>query len=410
MIPLLIMGCFFGALLLSIGLNRLALIPWRRSVGAHWAERARLLFPARRAAKSNLFFLVGIVFATTVAFAPHMNPLVTVVPAFFGGLLAGYFLNREIFPDVTFMQWLQFIVAIWLLLSPVVVLVVAVFVMPGNFGIVTWIIAVCAVVLLLWLQFGLNIRVLRCLRVFRPAPERLAALVHNVSEKMSVPTPATWVVDTPISNAAALPGPRQLVFTEKLLATHTDDEIKAICAHELGHLTEPESVRLTRLLLPLLLLPFVFLKPIDFVIGPAVNESTPGSAVNGFLCSILIVFVPVVLCFIIAKRLGRRMEKRADEVAVKHQEDPTVYARALERLYQTNQMPAVMPRRVRPSVHPDLYDRMLAAGITPDYPRPASPPARLYWPAYILMGIYCLPIVVYAVTIARNAFMARLQQ
>lgn len=409
MIPVLIMGSFFGALFLSIGLNWLALVPWRRSAGAHWTERARLLFPARRAAKLNPLFLAVVISIATAVLAPQLNCLITALPTFFGALLAGYFLNREIFPAMTFVQWLQFIVAIWFLLSPIIVLVAAGFVMPANFGIATWMTAACAIVLLLSLQFGLNVRLLRYLRIFRPAPERLKMLVRDVSEKMSIPAPATWIIDAPISNAAAFVGSRELVFTEKLLATDSDDEIKAICAHELGHLTEPQKVRLTRLLLPLCALPLIFVKPIDSVIDPTLNTSSTNSPETAMLYSLLIMLIPVLFCFIVATRLGRRMEKRADQVAAKHHEDPTVYARALERLYQINQTPAVMPRRMRPSVHPDLYDRMLAAGLTPDYPKPA-PPAKQCWPTYVLIGICCLPFLAYVVTVAHNALMARLPQ
>lgn len=409
MIPVLIVGSFFGTLVLSFVLNWLALIPWRRSAGAHWTERARLLFPTRRAARVNLFFLAIVVSIATGAIAPQLNPLVTAIPTFFGALLAGYFLNREIFPGMTFAQWLQFIVAIWFLFSPAIVFFIAAYAMPGNFGLAAWTIGVCATIVLLTLQFGLNIRLLRFFRIFTPAPERLVMLVREVSDKMNIPAPITWIADAPISNAAALPGPRQLVFTEKLLATHSDDEIKSICAHELGHLTEPEKVRLSRLLLPLLALPLIFVKPIESVIGPALNGSSTDSGWNTLLCSLSIVLVPVVFCMIVAKRLGQRMEKRADQVALKTEEDPAVYARALERLYQTNQSPAVMPRRMRPSVHPDLYDRIVAAGITPDFPKPA-PPAKLCWTTFVLIGICCLPFVAYAFIIAHNAFMAGLQQ
>jgi Zn-dependent protease with chaperone function len=387
----------------------LALIPWRRSAGAHWTERARLLFPARRAARINLSLLALVVAIATSTFAPQLNPLITALPAFFGALFAGYFLNREIFPAMTFRQWLNFIVAVWLLLSPAIVFGVTAYVMPANFGTVAWIIAACAVVLLLSLLFGLNIRLLRYLRIFKPAPERLAKLVRDVSEKMSVPAPATWIIDASISNAAALPGPRQLVFTQKLLATYPDDEIKSICAHELGHLTEPEKVRLTRLLLPLFALPVIFWRPIYFAIAATLFEFSMYSPLNAALCNVFIILIPPVFCFIVAKRLSRRMEKRADDIALKHQEDPAVYARSLERGYQTNQSPAVMPRRMRPSPHPDLYDRMLAAGITPDYPKPA-PPAKLCWSTFVLVGICCLPGVAYALIVAHNAFMARLQQ
>lgn len=88
------------------------------------------------------------------------------------------------------------------------------------------------------------------------------------------------------------------------------------------------------------------------------------------------------------------MEKRADQFAIESEFiNPEVYARALERLYQTNQMPAVMPRRSN-KIHPDLYDRMLAAGVTPDFPKP-QPPSRLSWTSYMaLAGLFALPVLV----------------
>ena len=46
--------------------------------------------------------------------------------------------------------------------------------------------------------------------------------------------------------------------------------------------------------------------------------------------------------------------------------------RGLEKLHEVNLIPVVMPGRL---VHPHLFDRMTAAGLTPDYPRPEPPPA-----------------------------------
>ena len=50
-------GSFRVAFLLAWGLNWFALIPWRRSVGKHWTERARLPFPARRSSRLNPFLI-----------------------------------------------------------------------------------------------------------------------------------------------------------------------------------------------------------------------------------------------------------------------------------------------------------------------------------------------------------------
>src|SRR5207249_9576995 len=49
------------------------------------------------------------------------------------------------------------------------------------------------------------------------------------------------------------------------------------------------------------------------------------------------------------------------------------YARALEKLHRLNLMPAVTSGS---GVHPSLYDRMIAAGVTPDYRRPVAPTYR----------------------------------
>ena len=67
------------------------------------------------------------------------------------------------------------------------------------------------------------------------------------------------------------------------------------------------------------------------------------------------------------------MEIRADVFGSRVHEDKSIYARALSKLYQANEVPAVMGRKRM--AHPHLYDRLLAAGITPDFPRP-DPPAR----------------------------------
>ena len=70
------------------------------------------------------------------------------------------------------------------------------------------------------------------------------------------------------------------------------------------------------------------------------------------------------------RKFSRSMERRADKAATANEGDAGTYARALAQLYQDNLVPAVGAR----PTHPHLYDRMLAAGVAPDFPRPA--PAR----------------------------------
>jgi Zn-dependent protease with chaperone function len=379
MLPVMIMfGSFGAAFLFAWGLNWLALIPWRRSADKHWTERARLLYPARKSARLNPFFIATNFALVTFVLAPEFNFLFAAGPAFLSALLAGYPMSRELHPEIQFHSWLQLVASSVLLLFGFwAVLFFGVIAMPENFGPLTWAIAGVVLLVLIAFLFGLGVRLMRWLRLLKPAPEHLMALVEEISQKMQVPVRATWVLSTHLSNAVALPLTRQLIFTEKLLSTHPDAEIKAICAHELGHLNEPRKVIFVRALVALALFPLVFINPMNSL--PAVD--------NGFL----LLLIPVLILFLVGMRVSRRMEKRADKIAIESEHiNPEVYARALVRIYQTNQMPAVMPRQSN-KIHPDLYDRMLAAGVTPDFPKPA-PAKGLSWSSYlVLAGLFVLP-------------------
>ena len=81
-----------------------------------------------------------------------------------------------------------------------------------------------------------------------------------------------------------------------------------------------------------------------------------------------------------------RWSKRADALSSANEGESGTYARALEHLYQLNLVPAVV--RQKHAVHPHLYDRLLAAGVVPAYPRP-SPPSRWRAPAVIFAMFLC---------------------
>jgi Zn-dependent protease with chaperone function len=149
---------------------------------------------------------------------------------------------------------------------------------------------------------------------------------------------------------------RDIIFSEGLLSTHPEEEIAAIGAHELAHLTEPRHVHRARLMIALGWFPLIFVRPAVHLFGPI---------------AVTLLLLPIVLLPIYVRRLARQMEVRADSVASGNEQAVGAYARALERLYRNNHIPAVMASKRR--AHPDLYDRLLAAGITPHYPRPKAP-------------------------------------
>jgi hypothetical protein len=77
------------------------------------------------------------------------------------------------------------------------------------------------------------------------------------------------------------------------------------------------------------------------------------------------------------------MEVRADGIAAGMALDLNDYARALESICRTNQMPVVLSSRMR-GVHPNLYDRLTAVGAKPAYPKPL-PPSGQCWTTWLML-------------------------
>jgi Zn-dependent protease with chaperone function len=248
-------------------------------------------------------------------------------------------------------------------------LVVAAAIMPSEISWPILAIGGAALCFQIALHYGLWIWMGTRLRLFDRAKETepVAIVVRKTSEKMKVSCRTIWKLRSPVGYAAALPMTGDLIFSEGLLRAHPEEEIAAICAHEVAHLNESVSIRRARLISALSLFPLVFVRPVFHLFDFA---------------GVVMLWLPANLLAVYARRLGRRMEIRADSIAGENENASGVYARSLERLYQNNHVPAVMPGNRQ--LHPHLYDRMLAAGITPDYPRPTAP-ASLDWSSGLIL-------------------------
>lgn len=207
--------------------------------------------------------------------------------------------------------------------------------------------------------------VARWIGLARPPSEELKRIVETTAQRMGVWPRATYIIRWKAANAIAFPNTKRIAFTDTLLNHLNEHELIPICAHELAHLTEPGRIRLLRIAGTFIWLPFVCIAPIVGTFGhPA----------------LLLTFACIFIGHMAVRRLSRAMEKRADSISQLHEREAGRYAQALEHLYRLNLTPAVMRRRNL--THPDLYDRLLAAQITPSYPRP-GPPSR--WRTYIAL-------------------------
>jgi Zn-dependent protease with chaperone function len=363
---------------LAFALNWLSAIPGRRKAQAHWTEQARVLWPARTAGANNIWLApVCLVLAEVAGGLITMSqgfpyPLLA---AIFGALLGTFPFNREILPRFTFWSWLRLVgVSIALRGGLFLIFAVGAALMPEQAGLRMAVVSGSVLFFVLAWNFGLCLGTLRGLGLLRMADERLRRIVGVTSQRMGVREPRAWMMDVPLAQAFALPTTGELLFTSRLLEISSDEEVSAICAHELAHLAESKVVRVGRLVSTLTLYPLIFFR----------------TAGDSSMWGVGVMFGLVLALFIFARRLSRRMEIRADKIASANQGEDGTYARALEKLYCDSLIPAVASTNLQ--MHPHLYDRMMAAGVQPEYPRPAKPrkmalSTLLLWGAYIVLMI-----------------------
>lgn len=355
--------CFFAAFLLIAAANWIGLAGWRKSAGRHWSDRARVLWPIRRSAAILTLYIPLILAAATLSY--RETTLAGLIPSWLaasaGAVGAGWFLTREIFPHARLRPWLHDVAVGWVLRNGIWLALVGIAVsMPDHFGARTWL-TLAGAFLLMVAWPSLALRLLRIAGVIRPAGERLRRIVISRTSAGSPKIRGIWQAGGLIANAFALPLTGTLLFHNRLLEILDDEEVASIADHELGHLAESPRIIAARYLGSMAVLPILLIRP-----AMALWEF-PG---------MVLMFIVMFVWSRLAQRLAHRMELRADSAATGRQAAAGVYARALAKIYEANHLPAVTAKSM---THPSLFERMTAAGVTPDFPRPAPP--RKFTPA-----------------------------
>ncbi|MEO6035221.1 MAG: M48 family metalloprotease [Verrucomicrobiota bacterium] len=348
----------------AFAVNWLALIPWRRAKDQHWTERARVYHPVRTGAVSNLLVIPAVLVLVAVVWNRPDLPSWIFIALFssIGVLIGTMPMDREVFPRITMSDLLrQAGTGSFFRLLSYFVFLGAAALMPNEFNLQVPLIL--SAVILLWVFWSreLWLRVASKIGYLQPPPDRLQRTVNDCANRMNVTVRETLVLRFPLAQAFALPDTRKLLFTERLLELLTDEELATICSHELGHLTEKPGDYLKRYIILLTYLPWLLFKPMIHNFG----------ALGFFILLGTTILVPKI-----SRKLSHKLETRADEMAKTNEGDPGLYARALTRLYEDALLPAVVAKEQL--THPHLYDRLLAAGVTPDYPRP-RPASSMGW-------------------------------
>lgn len=363
-------GTFIATAAASVATNYYVLGEWRRTSGQHWTERARSLFHARFTGALNFSLFVFGGFLVGGCFTDDF-PWAALVGSFLGSIAGAIPVRRAYFPHQTIWSWLSTL-AIGLSFRAVALglFLLCILGMPTALGPKTLLIAGGWMGAQLALDFGLWLWFLRLIRILRIPSSRLARIVAESSAWTGVPVRAVWETRGVICEAVVFRTTRTLVFTTPLVEKLDDDELESICIYELAHLVEGRSAIIrVQVLSVLSRLPLLFLIPAESRLGP------------GGIAAVLMLFFGLSIA---RSHLRSRLIGRAEHVAVVSAPDPAVYARALEKVYRANQTPAVLGRWGR--VHPNLYDRMMAAGVVPSYPRPKKPRC-FHWTSAVLLAM-----------------------
>lgn len=332
----------------------------------HWTERARRLAPSRYAGQS-----VPIIAAVATAItAAGETGLVRTTPAGIAALAAGFaaLIGGALAWQLLAPSWMerpahrlrdawgQFAQAV-VLAPQLFVFAITAFLSTGRTDEQVALVGGGSALLLVAVSFWAGIPFARALGVQIANSPRAVAAAARASEGAGTRPPRRIVtLALPMANAWALPLSRWIGVTQRLVDELDDAQIEAVMAHELAHLDESRGVIAARVAVTFVWLPLGLLPAIRDRYGSVGYWVTLACLVGALLGS---------------RGFVRRKESDADRRAHELEHGDGVYASALERLYEVNLAPAV--NFTKRATHPDLYDRMVSAGLSPVYPRPSRP-------------------------------------
>lgn len=364
--PWVILFCLsFGSAWLVLTWTRLLVSKAARSIhqmDIHWTEKARLLWPLRTLTTTHRMFIVLLWIAAVVAqvipgpaAGDHVRIafFVVTIGTFWGSKgpytkLLGLRLGRMIRPPFLFAQWLM---------SPNVLLLILFGLWPTRDLPSALAVTICFVVVATLFPYAAWLRLMEKLRLIRPLTLAYESRIQTSAAQKGLPPVNIRVLPFDFANAFAFLRSNTIAFTERATEVLSEDELVAIADHELEHLAEPKRIHFVRLFMTACLF-----APILVVPALVAQSNSLG------LIALLLVWIATLLIFV---RTARKLEVHADEGA--HHHGPH-YANALLRIYQDNLIPAVLKGS---KSHPDLYDRLVATGENPDFPKPLPPPKRL---------------------------------
>jgi len=159
---------------------------------------------------------------------------------------------------------------------------------------------------------------------------RVAPLVENLRQRMSLPMPRLWLIPEDSPNAFATgrnPAHASVAVTAGLLAAMDDRELEGVLAHELGHVANRDILIST--IAATLAAAITFLARMAFFFGGSRSDDEEG---GNPLAGILMLILAPIAALLIQMAISRTREYAADATAARAAGAPNGLMSALRKL------------------------------------------------------------------------------
>lgn len=162
----------------------------------------------------------------------------------------------------------------------------------------------------------------------------IQADVAQLSEKMHMPMPKIWIIESPIANAFATgrnPNNASIAFTTGILNILDNDELRGVTAHELSHVANRDiligSIAAT---MATAITYLASMARYAAFWGSASNDRDQRS--NNPIALLVIAFIAPLAASLVQLGISRSREFQADETGAQLTREPLALASALEKL------------------------------------------------------------------------------
>jgi hypothetical protein len=204
--------------------------------------------------------------------------------------------------------------------------------------------------------WGGGVLVARMLGLARPALPRATNAANWAGERVGVRSAAVYELVWMRVTVDSFVFSRFLIVSSAAAELLTDEELFALSVREMTFFQQPWLTGGLK----------VFYSSLIYFMLACVAIGTRVGG-NAMLYGCIVGFV----CSYLTRPFTRRLQLKADQLAARSVIDPASALKALERQYELNLKNVVAVTGGHREPH--LYDRMVAAGIVPAYPRPLPP-------------------------------------